>query len=73
MLRSITPKRAALMWGASVCYNFCLRVGTLLIKDKDRQWRGRTPALAAGLTDHVWTSRERFNRPATQPSSDAPG
>jgi hypothetical protein len=23
-----------------------------------RQWRPRTPAMAAGLTDHVWTLRE---------------
>jgi hypothetical protein len=23
-----------------------------------RRWRPRTPAMAAGLTDHVWTLRE---------------
>jgi hypothetical protein len=23
-----------------------------------RQWQPRTPAMAAGLTDHVWTLRE---------------
>ena len=23
-----------------------------------KQWRPRTPAMAAGLTDHVWTLRE---------------
>jgi hypothetical protein len=25
-----------------------------------KQWRPRTPAMAAGLTDHVWTLREVF-------------
>jgi hypothetical protein len=30
-----------------------------------RQWRPYTPAMAAGLTDHVWTLREvlRFRMP----------
>ncbi len=30
-----------------------------------RQWQPRTPAMAAGLTDHVWTLREvlRFRVP----------
>ena len=27
-----------------------------------------TPAVAAGLTDHVWTWREWFTHPAIQPA-----
>jgi len=35
--------------------------GTILILTNDssaKQWQPRTPAMAAGLTDHVWTLRE---------------
>ena len=48
--------------------NFCWGVRTLRVKDEDGRWRDRTPALAAGLTDHVWTWREWFTRPAVQPA-----
>jgi IS1 family transposase len=47
-------------------YNFCWRVRTLRVKDEQGRWRERSPALAAGLTDHVWTWREWFTRPAVQ-------
>ncbi len=47
-------------------YNFCWRVRTLRIKDEQGRWRERSPALAAGLTDHVWTWAEWFSRPAVQ-------
>ena len=47
-------------------YNFCWCVRTLRVKDEGGRWRARTPALAAGLTDHVWTWAEWFNRPAIQ-------
>ena len=49
-------------------YNFCWWVRTLRVKGKDGRWRERSPALAAGLTDHVWTWREWFTRPAAQPA-----
>jgi hypothetical protein len=49
-------------------YNFCWCVRTLRVKDEEGPWRDRSPALAAGLTDHVWTWREWFNRPAVQSS-----
>src|SRR5262249_6081051 len=32
-------------------YNFCSCVRTLRVKDEHGRWRGRSPALAAGLTD----------------------
>jgi hypothetical protein len=47
-------------------YNFCWRVRTLRVKDGQGRWQERSPALAAGLTDHVWTWAEWFNRPAIQ-------
>ena len=49
-------------------YNFCWRVRTLRIKDERGHWQQRSPALAAGLTDHVWTWAEWFNRQAVQPT-----
>jgi hypothetical protein len=47
-------------------YNFCWCVRTLRVKDENGCWQERTPAMAAGLTDHVWTWREWFMRPAVQ-------
>lgn len=47
-------------------YNFCWCVRTLRVKNEQGRWRERTPALAAGLTDHVWTWKEWFTRPAIQ-------
>jgi IS1 family transposase len=47
-------------------YNFCWPVRTLRIKDAERKWRERTPAMAAGLTDHVWGWRQWFTRPSVQ-------
>ncbi len=35
--------------------NFCWPVGTLRERDADDRWRPRTPAMAAGLTDHLWS------------------
>ncbi len=49
-------------------YNFCWCVRTLRVKDEQDHWRERTPAMAAGLTDHVWTWAEWFHRPAVQSS-----
>jgi IS1 family transposase len=47
-------------------YNFCWCVRTLRVKDEHGHWQQRSPALAAKLTDHVWTWAEWFNRPAVQ-------
>jgi hypothetical protein len=48
----------------SYSYNFCWVVRTLRVKGSDGTWRPRTPALAAGLTDHVWSLREWLTYPA---------
>lgn len=46
-------------------YNFCWPVRTLRVK-VDGRWRERTPAMAAGLTDHVWSLSEWLAYPAVQ-------
>ena len=47
-------------------YNFCWSVRTLSIRDEDGRVRARSPAMAAGLADHVWTMREWLTFPAVQ-------
>ncbi len=44
-------------------YNFCWPVRTLREPIGDGHWRKRTPAVAAGLTDHVWSMTEWISRP----------
>jgi len=45
-------------------YNFCWPVRTLRVRDEAGRWRQRTPAMAAGLADHVWTLAEWLSYPA---------
>ncbi|MEE4356222.1 MAG: hypothetical protein V2I97_07105 [Desulfococcaceae bacterium] len=47
-------------------YNFCRSVRTLRTKDGDGKWLNRTPAMAAGLSDHVWSLKEWITYPAVQ-------
>jgi IS1 family transposase len=47
-------------------YNFCWPVETLRERAADGRWRPRTPAMAAGLTDHVWSLAEWLAFPAVQ-------
>ena len=46
--------------------NFCGTVRTLRVRGQDSRWTQRTPAQAAGLTDHVWTLDEWLKFPALQ-------
>jgi IS1 family transposase len=46
--------------------NFCWPVRTLNERDDAGHWRRRTPAMAAGLADHVWTMREWITMPGVQ-------
>jgi IS1 family transposase len=48
-------------------YNFCWPVRTLRFKNGTGNWQQRTPAMAAGLADHVWTLSEWLAMPAAQP------
>jgi IS1 family transposase len=47
-------------------YNFCWPVRTLRQRDSAGGWQERTPAMAAGLADHVWTLTEWLTFPAVQ-------
>jgi IS1 family transposase len=47
-------------------YNFCWTVRTLREKGPDNTWVQRTPAMVAGLTDHVWSLSEWLAYPAVQ-------
>jgi IS1 family transposase len=46
--------------------NFCGPVRTLTERDDEGHLRRRTPAMAAGLADHVWTMREWITLPGVQ-------
>jgi hypothetical protein len=46
--------------------NFCWPVRTLRQGSRRKGYRQRTPAMAAGLADHVWTLNEWLSRPAVQ-------
>jgi IS1 family transposase len=45
-------------------YNFCWPVRTLRLEVAEDEYQQRTPAMAAGLTDHIWTIREWATYPA---------
>ncbi len=47
-------------------YNFCWPVRTLRRRGPDGSWQPRSPAVAAGLTDHVWLLIEWITMPAVQ-------
>jgi IS1 family transposase len=47
-------------------YNFCWPVRTLRHQDGQGRWHDRTPAMVAGLTDHLWTLEEWITMPAVQ-------
>jgi len=47
------------MWLVGTAYNFCWTHQSLRLRAiGGRKWQERTPAMAAGLTDHVWTMAE---------------
>jgi IS1 family transposase len=57
-------------WAATVfsyfSYNFCWPVRTLRVKGEGGRWQQRTPAMAAGLTDRVWSLDEWLTYPVVQ-------
>jgi hypothetical protein len=48
--------------------NFCWPVRTLRESIGEGRWRRRTPAMAAGLADHVWSISEWISLPVVLPS-----
>jgi hypothetical protein len=52
--------RAAATW-EDATYNLVRPLKMLrleVVGDPSRRWLPRTPAMAAGLTDHTWTAKE---------------
>ena len=47
-------------------YNFCWPVRTLAVRDNGGRRIARSPAMAAGLTDRVWSMSEWLSRPAVR-------
>ena len=47
-------------------YNFCWPVRTLRVRQTAGGWQPRTPAMAAGLADHVWSLTEWLTFPVVQ-------
>jgi IS1 family transposase len=45
-------------------YNFCWPARTLRVRGPDGSWQARTPAMAAGLSQHVWSIEEWATYPA---------
>jgi transposase-like protein len=58
----------AAMWLAGSCYNLCTAHRSLRQRAGDPEgrgprWQARTPAMAAGLSDHCWTIHELLAYP----------
>jgi hypothetical protein len=49
-------------------HNFCWTARTLREREGEGRWRQRTPAMAAGLADHVWTMHKWITMPSVQRS-----
>ena len=47
-------------------YNFCWPVRTLRVQNQNDRWLSRTPAMVAGLTDHIWSLSEWLRYPVVQ-------
>ena len=63
------------MYLVGCAYNFCWEHDSLRVAAPaggGLKWRARTPAMAAGLTDHRWTMRELLSQPIPLPPWVAP-
>jgi transposase-like protein len=76
--RALARTDAALtagMWLVGCAYNFCWYHDSLrqaVPAAADRRWQERTPAMAAGLTDHRWTLTELLHYRVPLPAWVAP-
>ena len=57
--KQLAMLRAASAW-EDLVYNLARAVKTLRVEvnDGQRRWLPRSPAMAAGLTDHIWTMQD---------------
>ncbi len=63
------------MFLVGCAYNFCWEHESLRLEAREaggRKWEGRTPAMAAGLTDHRWTMTELLSYRVPPPPWAAP-
>jgi len=63
------------MWLVGTSYNLCWTHGSLRLEAPARsghKWLERTPAMAAGLTDHPWTLRDVLHYQVPLPAWVAP-
>jgi transposase-like protein len=63
------------MFLVGCAYNFCWEHESLRVQTRGaegRKWQGRTPAMAAGLTDHRWTMQELLSHRIPPPPCKAP-
>jgi hypothetical protein len=63
------------MWLVGTSYNFCWTHDSLRQETptgRGRKWLERTPAMAAGLTDHPWSLRELLHYRVPPPVWVAP-
>jgi hypothetical protein len=56
----------AMTYFAMYSYNFCWGVRTLAVKEGEGPRQKRTPAMAAGLTDPVWSLQEWLTFPGVK-------
>lgn len=59
-LAHTTSLATAGMWLVGCCYNWCWPHDSLRVASASgaSKWQERTPAMAAGLTDHIWSMDE---------------
>jgi hypothetical protein len=64
----------AAVWLVVVWYNFGWRVRTLRekVQEDPPRYHQRTPAMAAGLSDHAWTIQELLSYPLYPPGDPRP-
>lgn len=61
--KALAMLRAACAW-EDIVYNLARHVKTLRVEVNEgaHRWQQRSPAMAAGLTNHIWTIRELLSR-----------
>lgn len=55
-------EHTAMSWLMVTHYNFCWAHRMLRIRSQDQRYTQRSPAVAAGIADHIWTIEELLTR-----------
>ena len=70
--KEVAMYKAAAAW-EDLAYNLARPLKTLRLEifdDPSRRWRPRTPAMVAGLTDHIWTAKELLTTSPVPPTNN---